>query len=111
MSKLVFDKPYDDPYRVLACHLAGTLSVHSLNRLMHDNSFVKSLLMGEMKHLDISGPFLDCLDQEVITNDKVREKNKHLRDLGEFYFKYMDIPRLRIEVRRFVQDECGVELE
>ena len=54
--------------------------------------------------MDISGAFLDCIDQEVITNDHLRKKNYYLKKLGEFYYSELDLPRLRTEIRRFAEE-------
>lgn len=59
--------------------------------------------------MDIGGAFLDCIDQEIISNDKLRQKNAKLKILGEFYFSQLDLPRLRREVRKF-SDELGIDI-
>ena len=110
MGRLIFNQPYDDPYRILACHLVSVLSVKSINTLLTSNPFIKSMVLNEAKQLDISGAFLDCIDQEIISNDKIRGKNVHLKSLGEYYYQNLDIPRLRREIRKFI-DECGIIME
>lgn len=54
--------------------------------------------------LDINGIFLDCIDQEIISNDSLRTKNAQLKRLGEFYFENLDIPRLRKEIENFISE-------
>lgn len=75
-----------------------------------NNSFVKSIINNEARLMDISGAFLDCIDQEVIANDHLRQKNAYLKKLGEFYYSELDLPRLRTEIRRFA-DELGVKVD
>ena len=111
MGRLIFNQPYDNPYRILALHLASTLSLHSLKRVMHDTNFIRSLVLSETRQVDLSGPFLDCVDQEIISNDNVRMKNAALKSLGEFYYSNLDVPRLREELRKFVVDECGIDIK
>ena len=56
------------------------------------------------------GAFLDCIDQEIISNDMIRKKNIYLKKLGEFYYSELDIERLRREIRRFAK-ELNVNLD
>ena len=100
---------YDDPYRVLAAHIVSVFSVVAVKRVLTSSSFIKSLIIHEAKTMDIGGAFLDCVDQEIIANDRVRGKNARLKMLGEYYYSELDIDRLRKEIRRFAE-ELGVEL-
>ena len=109
-KRLVFNRPYDDPYRVLAAHLVSLYSPRTLQRILSNSSFVKAVIIKEARQLDIGGIFLDCIDQEIISNDKLRQKNARLKILGEFYYNQLDLPRLRSEIRKFA-DELGVKLD
>lgn len=51
--------------------------------------------------MDIGGAFLDCIDQEIISNDRLRQKNVYLKQLGEFYYSELNLLRLRREIKRF----------
>ena len=53
---------------------------------------------------------MDCIDQEIISNDRIRRKNACMRQVGEFYFSELDLERLRKEIRRFAE-EFGVNLD
>lgn len=109
-KRIVFNRPYDDPYRVLAAHLVSLYSPQTLNRILTNSSFVKSVVLKEARLLDIRGIFLDCIDQEIISNDRLRQKNARLKTLGEFYYSQLDLTRLRNEIRVFA-DELGVKLD
>lgn len=109
-KRLVFNRPYDDPYRVLAAHLVSVCSPRTLQRILSNSSFVKAVIVKEAKQIDIGGIFLDCIDQEIIDNDKLRQKNARLKMLGEFYYSQLDLPRLRSEIRKFA-DELGIKLD
>lgn len=67
------------------------------------------MVIKEAKQMDIGGAFLDCIDQEVIANDHLRQKNVYLKKLGEFYYSELDLPRLRKEIRIFAK-ELGIEI-
>lgn len=109
-KRIVFNRAYDDPYRVLATHLVSIYSPRTLQRILSSSSFVKAVVIKEARQLDIGGIFLDCIDQEIIDNDKLRQKNARLKVLGEFYYSQLDLPRLRSEIRKFA-DELGVALD
>lgn len=109
-KRIVFNRAYDDPYRVLATHLVSVYSPRTLQRILSSSSFVKAVVVKEARQLDIGGIFLDCIDQEIIDNDKLRQKNARLKTLGEFYYSQLDLPRLRSEIRKFA-DELGVKLD
>ena len=109
-KRLVFNRAYDDPYRVLAAHLVSLYSPRTLRRILSNSSFVKAVIINEARQLDIAGIFLDCIDQEIIDNDRLRQKNARLKILGEFYYSQLDLPRLRSEIRKFA-DELGVKLD
>ena len=68
---------------------------------MTNSSFVKSIIIKEAKQMDIGGAFLDCIDQEIISNDRLRQKNVYLKKLGEFYYSELNLFRLRKEIKRF----------
>ena len=77
---------------------------------MNEPAFIKALVVKEAKQLDMSGCFLDCIDQEIIAKGLLRKKNYHMKKLGEFYFSELDIPRLRREVVKFAE-ELGITIE
>lgn len=109
MGQINKKQEYDDPYRVLAAHIVSVFSALAIKRVLTSSSFIKSLIVNEAKTMDVSGAFIDCVDQEVIANDRIRGKNARLKELGEFYFSELDIERLRKEIRRFAE-ELGVDL-
>lgn len=109
-KRIMFNRSYDDPYRVLATHLMSICSPKTIQRIMTSSSFVKSAVIREAKKMDVSGAFLDCIDQEIMTNDHLRKKNVYLKKLGEFYYSELDLPRLRKEIRIFAE-ELGIPLD
>ena len=103
-------KEYDDPYRVLAAHIVSVFSPANVKRVLTNTAFIKSLMVREAKQIDVSGIFLDCIDQEIVANDMIRKKNVYLKKLGEFYYSEFDIERLRREIYRFAE-EIGLHLD
>lgn len=110
MGQINKPQEYDNPYRVLAAHIVSAFSVPCIKRTLTSASYVKSLIINEAKTMDVAGAFMDCVDQEIISNDRIRHKNACMRQVGEFYFSELDLERLRKEIRRFA-DECGVILD
>lgn len=104
MGRIDFKQPYDDPYRVLAARIVSIYNDHEIKRILESSPYIKSLILNEARLMDIKGCFLDCIDQEVISNDRVRKKNAHLKRLGEFYYSELDIPRLRNEIKKFIAE-------
>lgn len=109
-KRIVFNRPYDDPYRVLAAHLVSLYPPRTIKRILSNSSFVKAIIINEARQIDVAGAFLDCIDQEIISNDRLRQKNARLKVLGEFYYSQLDLTRLRREIRIFA-DELGVKLD
>lgn len=110
MGSINRHKEYDDPYRVLAARLIAIFPIVTLKRILSNDALVRSMIILETKQMDICGMFLDCIDQEVISNDRIRKKNSFLKQLGDFYFSELDLGRLRKEIRQFAE-ELGVSLE
>lgn len=109
-KRIILNRPYDDPYRVLAAHIVSYWPPSTVRRVMNSSSFVRSIINNETRLMDISGAFLDCIDQEVISRGHIRRKNAYLKKLGEYYYSELDLPRLRNEIRRFAE-ELGVDID
>ena len=108
-KRITFNRAYDDPYRILAAHIVSVYSPRMVKKIMSSSSYIKSVVLQEAKQMDISGAFLDCIDQEVVANDHLRKKNAYLKKLGEFYFSELNVLRLRLEIKRFAE-ELNVKL-
>lgn len=108
-KRITFNRAYDDPYRILAAHIVSVYSPRMIRKIMSSSSYIKSIILQEAKQMDISGAFLDCIDQEVVANDHLRKKNAYLKKLGEFYYSELNVLRLRIEIKRFAE-ELNVKL-
>ena len=103
-KRLTFNRPYDDPYRVLAAHLVSVYPTRVLRKILTSTSYIKSMVLQEAKLLDVAGAFLDCIDQEILEHDHLRRKNSYLKKLGEYYYTELDILRLRSEIRKFAAE-------
>lgn len=108
-KRITFNRPYDDPYRVLAAYIVSNYSPRMVKKVLSSSSYIKSIILQEAKQMDINGAFLDCIDQEVLSNDHLRRKNACLKRLGEFYYSELNVLRLRLEIKRFAE-ELNVKL-
>lgn len=106
-----YNHNYNNPYRILA----ATISTHStpieIKRIMTDTSYVKKIVLAEVRDsIDIPSKFCDCVITELITDSEKVSYRTALNELGLFFFKKLDIPRLRAEIRKFHED-MGLSLE
>lgn len=85
----------DDPYRILALNLVADLSDRELNKILHETKPIKRRIISEVNNADFYGSFLDCLMTELVKQNRDRQIHKHLIGVADFFYKELDIPRLR----------------
>ena len=101
---------YDNPYRMLAAVITITMNSTEIKRIMSDSSYIKQLIQAEVRDgIDISGKFCDCITTELIADRNKVIYRTALNDLGTFFFKQLDIPRLRNEIKKF-HEEMGLSI-
>lgn len=101
---------YDNPYRMLAAVITITSNATEIKRIMSDSSYIKQLIQAEVRDsIDISGKFCDCITTELIADRNKVIYRTALNDLGTFFFKQLDIPRLRNEIKKF-HEEMGLSI-
>ena len=102
---------YDNPYRMLATTITISCTPTEVKRIMSDNSYIKQLIQSEVRDgIDIAGKFCDCITTELISDRNKVIYRTALNELGTFFFKQLDIPRLRAEIRKF-HEEMGLTIE
>lgn len=92
---------YDDPYVMLAHHLLSVLMRSEIVRVLTDNKFVYKLVLKETRLQDFSGAFLDCVIQSLLDDKKRMEFMHELDSLSKYFYKNLDITRLRKEVEHY----------
>lgn len=101
---------YDNPYRMLAATITITMPNSEIKRIMTDSSYIKQIVQAEVRdNIDISGKFCDCITTELIADRNKVIYRTALNELGTFFFKQLDIPRLRNEIKKF-HDEMGLSI-
>lgn len=102
--------PCDDPYKILALNLVASCSDLELHRLLHDAKAIKRHITREVNDADFYGPFLDCIMVGVIHANERRKIGSTLHDTANFFYKRLDINRLRREIRSYCEEfNRGIE--
>lgn len=89
---------YDDPYTLLAHHIIGFYRPADVLRCLTDNSFLKTLIIKEVRQQDIGGPFTDCVIESVLEEKDRMEYMHQLDQLALWYYSRLDKGRLRDEL-------------
>lgn len=96
--KKIYLYAYDNPYKILAHHIVGTYRPADVMRCMTDNSYLKTLIIKEVRQQDLGGHFIDCIIESVL-EDKDRMEYMHkLDELANYYYSKLDKERLREEI-------------
>lgn len=85
----------DNPYMQLALNLVAELSEKELSEILHNTKAIKRRITREVNNADFYGDFLDCIMVDLVRQNREREIGKHLSEASEFFYKELDIPRLR----------------
>lgn len=90
--------PYDDPYTLLAHYIVGNFRPADVMRALTDNSYLKMLIIKEVRDQDFCGHFVDCIIENIL-DDKDRMEYMHqLDELAQYYYTRLDKGRLRDEI-------------
>ena len=107
MNRYLYD--FDNPYRILAYHIVGNYRPADVIRILTDNSYLKNLIVKEVRMQDLGGHFIDCIIENIL-EDKDRMDYMHALDkLSEYYYSRLDKERLREEILA-VLNNAGVEV-
>lgn len=100
---------YDDPYKMLTTYLVSVMPVHDLKRFMVDNDFVRQSIVHSIQESDISDPFVDCVQDDMLRSRKKRKYKQALNVFAAFIYSQLDVKRLRQDIYDFALG-CGVDL-
>lgn len=107
MNDYLYD--YDNPYTILAHHIVGTYRPSDVMRVLTDNSYLKTLIIKEMREQDLGGHYIDCIIENILEEKDRMEYMHQLDNLAYYYYKRLDKGRLRDEILA-VLNNAGVEL-
>lgn len=94
-------QPYDDPYAFLACFLISHMSPPMLEKTLADSDALLRLVRDELYNVDFRGPFLDCIETEILANSNKVEEKHELNKLADYFFSKLDVDRLRKKVLEY----------
>lgn len=100
---------YDNPYRILAHHIVGAYRASDVIRCLTDNSFLKTLVIKEVRDMDLAGHFVDCIIENILDDKDRMEYMEKLDELAIYYYSKLDKGRLRDEILN-VLNNAGVEI-
>lgn len=100
---------YDNPYRILAHHIVGSYRPMDVLRALTDNSFLKTLIVKEVRGQDLCGHFIDCIIEDILEEKDRMEYMHKLDELAYYYYSKLDKGRLRDEILAVLND-AGVEI-
>lgn len=107
MNVYLYD--FDNPYRILAHHIVGTYRPADVLRALTDNSYLKNLIIKEVREQDLGGHFIDCIIEDILEEKDRMEYMHKLDQLALYYYSRLDKGRLRDEILA-VLNEAGVEI-
>ena len=89
---------FDDPYKILAHHIVGTYRSADVLRVLTDNSYLKTLIIKEMREQDLGGHFIDCIIEGILEEKDRMDYMHQLDNLAYYYYSRLDKGRLRDEI-------------
>lgn len=105
MSNYLYE--YDDPYKLLAHHIVGNYRPVDVLRSLTDNSYIKNLIIKEVRDQDLGGHFIDCIIENILEEKDRMEYMHKLDELASYYYSRLDKERLRDEILT-VLNKAGV---
>ena len=100
---------YDDNYKILAHHIVSAYRASDVLRCLTDNSYLKTLVIKEVREQDFKGPFLDCLIESILEEKDRMEWMHKLDEVAIYLYSRLDKGRLRDEILA-VLNKAGIEL-
>lgn len=94
-------KDYDDPYLMLAYYIVSHHSIVEIRRALTDNDWLKSQVQKDCMLLDLAGPYLDTIVQELDEHNRLWLRAR-LKELGAAMFTQLDVKRLRANIFRII---------
>lgn len=101
---------YDDPYVLMAHSILATYDTADIKRMLMDDDFVRRLVLKETRLQDFAGVFLDGIVQTILDDKRRMEFMHELDKLADYFWKNLDIDRLRFEIIKYGRKYNIIEL-
>ena len=92
---------YDDPYILMAHTILSIYDTADIKRMLNDDDFVRRLILRETRLQDFSGAFVDGIVQSILDNKERMEFMHELDKLADYFWKKLDLKRLRSEIIKY----------
>ena len=109
MSSKKYFYAADDTYKLLAHHIVGFYRPADVTRVLTDNIYLRTLVIKEVRDLDIGGHFIDCIIESILEEKDRMDYMRKLDELALYYYNHLDKGRLRDEILA-VLNNAGVEV-
>lgn len=107
--KKIYLYAYDNPYKILAHHIVGTYRPADVLRCLTDNSYLKTLIIKEVRQQDFGGPFIDCIIESILEEKDRMEWMHQLDEVAIYLYSRLDKGRLKSEISA-VLNAAGVDV-
>ena len=81
-----------------------------IKRMLTDDDFVRRLVLKETRLQDFAGVFLDGIVQSILDDKRRMEFMHELDKLADYFWRNLDIVRLRSEIIKYVTKYNIIEL-
>lgn len=99
----------DDPYTLLAHNIVATYRPADVLRCLTDNSYLKNLIIKEVRSQDLMGPFTDCIIENILEEKDRMEWMHALDNVAYYLYSRLNKERLRDEILAVLND-AGISL-
>lgn len=103
MGEIKYPHDYDDPYKLLATSLIADNDGLVIRSILHDDDFVRRMIIKETRQQDLTGSYTDCIVQTILDDKRRMVLMRELDQLSNFLFENLDLERLRKEIRNFCE--------
>ena len=100
----------DDPYKILANNIVTSYPDQAIYKILHDIKCVRRCVSRDVNEADLYGDLVDCIMVGLIKSGKYKSVRRTLRQTSEFFFGFLDVDRLREEIRNYCR-EYGKNIE
>lgn len=100
---------FDNNYKILAHYIVGTFRPADVLRCLTDNSYLRTLIIKEVRQQDLGGHFIDCIIENILEEKDRMEYMHKLDELAQYYYSKLDRGRLRDEILTIL-NHAGVEI-
>lgn len=107
MNEYLYD--FDDNYKILAHYIISNYRPADVLRCLTDNSYLKNLVIKEVREQDFCGHFVDCIIENILEEKDRMEYMHKLDELATYYYSKLDRGRLRDEILNML-NEAGIEV-